>query len=302
MRRRHRRKDSEPLVPINGGRVMAAIEAAGLSVRRAAVHIGEKQATLNSIVKGTVKRCRSSRRTRLAGLLRCTEAWLGGEDVSPFGLPPWHSSDAGEERWPLVIDENFILRRLTADGHYAGPTKETPRYELRALYLGEKIVLAWRRDIEAGQQEAQDAIERLIGGSSNEDSWLLVLRLVQRLIACGWWRRLLISRPNSAVPLPVTPHDAEAETIWTWPVTEESRAEEVEASEAFAIAAADSLETVLRPWLIGTHSLGYDHFSTILKWTSGGMLIRPPLEKSQPRRGRKGKGLTGSRSKGKRWR
>lgn len=88
-----RRRD--PLVPVKGDRVEATIRLSGLSVRRFAQSIGEKQQTIDLIVQGITKRCRRSRMAKIArragGLV--TVRWLSGGDFSDqtalaLGRPP----------------------------------------------------------------------------------------------------------------------------------------------------------------------------------------------------------------------
>ena len=76
---------NDPLVPIDGIRLSAAIDWRGKAVNAVAREVGERQSTLNSIVNGEVKRCRRTRRTKLAQVLRVPTLWLGGEGDLPDG-------------------------------------------------------------------------------------------------------------------------------------------------------------------------------------------------------------------------
>jgi hypothetical protein len=86
-RRRNKRQGGiyggDPLVPIDGKRLLAAIDWRGLAVNAVARAVGEAQSTLNSIVNGEVERCRRARRTKLARVLRVPGEWLGGQGDLP---------------------------------------------------------------------------------------------------------------------------------------------------------------------------------------------------------------------------
>ena len=204
-RKKYRR---DLLVPISGERVAAGIELRGFSVRDAAKRLQEKQQTLDAIVQGGTRRCRASRRRRLSRLLRLSEDWLAGEDDPPLpGLPPWlPSATAVQIPWPdswrlssdlePTLDENLALYRPGA-----APGFDPPRYQLEWGYLAERVIEAWKRDIEAGSQEALQAIGRLQPGVLGEENWLWVIRCVARGLGLVWWRyRALTRSPAPDVP------------------------------------------------------------------------------------------------------
>ena len=158
--------------------------------------------------RGGRGRCIASRRRRLSRLLRLSEDWLAGEDDPPLpGLPPWlPSATAVQIPWPdswrlssdlePTLDENLALYRPGA-----APGFDPPRYQLEWGYLAERVIEAWKRDIEAGSQEALQAIGRLQPGVLGEENWLWVIRCVARGLGLVWWRyRALTRSPAPDVP------------------------------------------------------------------------------------------------------
>jgi len=278
-KRKHRRKAEEPLVPIDGARVRAAIEWAGLTVNRAATHVQVRQQTLDSIVRLKTKRCYESLRDKLATLLDLPAEWLGGEtDLLP-SLTPWLPYPGEAGRPPRVVDENLMGRPVPPDGDPTTRASLPPRYQLAAHQLGKKVLGAWKRDIERGNKEANEALARLGVGQWKKHEWERAAMLITRLLSAFWWRRLFLKPP----PLP-PPIDAErAYTDEEWfalsaKILKENRdviAEAAEAADELAAHAAAALSSALRPWFEGKRELSYRRFLETLQWASRGAGVTP---------------------------
>ena len=91
-RRRRAARRADPLVPIFSPHLRAAIQNQNLSVAAAARRLGESQQTLAHLVLGdSSKRCRRSRRAKLARMLQVSEEFLSEPTVQV--LPVYPSSD-----------------------------------------------------------------------------------------------------------------------------------------------------------------------------------------------------------------
>ena len=110
IKRKHRRKADEPLVPIDGSRVRAAIEWQRLTVNGAAKRMQVRQQTLDSIVRGKTKRCYHSLREKVAALLELPAEWLGGETDLVPGLTPWLPYPELTYRPPMVVEDRKSTR------------------------------------------------------------------------------------------------------------------------------------------------------------------------------------------------
>src|SRR5438552_13200550 len=90
VRRSHRRKWDDSLVPIRSDRLRAAMDLGNWSVTRLAEQLGkaENPQTVHQLAQGDgVKRCRASRRAGLAEALDAPEDWLaGGDYVVPLPI------------------------------------------------------------------------------------------------------------------------------------------------------------------------------------------------------------------------
>ena len=270
LRRPHRQKREEPLVPIKGARVRAAITWKGLSVNAAAKQIKVSQQTLDSIVRQKTLRCYQSLRDRLATLLGLPAGWLGGESatlpsLTPFSPPP----DLGYTP-PLWVDENLMVRRPGEEGTLP------PRYQLAAHDLWRQVAAAWRRDIDRGNTHATEALARLGTGSWNGRPWDRAQLLVTRWVSAFWWRRLFLLRLPS--PAPVDPErfsDAEWRALGEGMMLQNQRrlAEEHAAADELAAHATTALCVVLRPWFQGERDLAYDRFLAALEWAARGEAV-----------------------------
>jgi len=277
-KRKHRRKKEDPLVPIDGGRVRAAITWKGLSVNAAAARMGVSQRTLDSIVRGKTKRCYQSLRDKLARLVGRPATWLGGEtDLQP-ALTPWLPlPDLGYEP-PLWVDENIRIIRPPADGDLTQRTSLPPRYQLAAHDLSADILRAWRRDIEREHPDAQAAISRLAIGRWKKNPWDRAAMLITRLISAFWWRAALLSPrelPGAIDPQQLSEDDWKALGRKVRREAERMAAEQLAADDEFAASVAAALNTVLRPWLTGDRELNYKTFVGMLEWASAGFANHP---------------------------
>src|SRR6266566_6308145 len=263
-KRQHRRKREDPLVAINGERVRAAIEWKGLSVNGAAGRLNVSQQTLDSIVRGTTKRCYKSLRESLAGLLALPAAWLGGEtDLLP-SLTSWLPYPELGYQPPLWVDENMRIIRPSAGKGLTKRTTLPPRYQLAAHDLCKRIAEAWKRDIEQGTRDAKAALSQLAVGRWKKNPWDRAMMLVTRHASAFWWRRLFLK----PAPLPA-PVDPSKFTDDEWRALGEGRlAEDVAVDDRFAAAAASALTTALGPWFAGERELNYEGFVDVLERAS----------------------------------
>lgn len=270
IKRQHRRKSEDMLVPIDGARVRAAIDWKGLSVNGAAAQLRIKQQTLDSIVRSQTKRCYASLRDKLARLVGLPAAWLGGETDRLPSLTPWLPPPGLGYQPPLWVDENLRLVRPPREGEAAALP---PRYQLVAYELCGQIATAWRRDIDRGNRKAKAALSRLGTGEWKKNPWDRAMVLVTRFVSAFWWRRLFLD----PLPLPqaVDPDrftDAEWEALSKKMIRQnrERAASQLAAYDRFAVAAASALATTLEPWFSGEQELNYERFVAALEWASRG--------------------------------
>ena len=252
----------DPLVPISGRRLAAALELLGISVNQAGKYPGLKQQTVSYIVNGRTKRCRSSRRKRLADVVQVSEAWLAGDDVVPIEGFPFGLSSPPEELWrPHRTDEN--LRPFVVDS-----AELPPGYQLSWTQLTGQILVAWKRDIDAGVKGAAELLE-LFPGDFEGEAWPRVSTLLHRALGLTWWRlRLLVP-----IPLPEAPADLaelSPEEVWELALANERGMTppklSSEDADDFAKAGASAFETLLRPWVEGDKALNYGAVSVALGW------------------------------------
>ncbi len=279
VKRKHRRKAEESLVPIDGARVRAAIEWSGLTVNGAATRIKVRQQTLDSIVRGKTKRCYQSLRDRLAALLDLPAEWLGGETDLVPSLTPWLPYPELKTRPPRVVDENLMARQVPPEGDATLRSTLPPRYQLAAHKLGKEILAAWRRDIEAGNKEAKAALSRLGVGQWKKREWDRATMLTTRLVSAFWWRRLFLKPPP--LPEPIDPTRSYTDAEWfalgdkMMRENQERIVEELEAADQLAAHAAAALSAALRPWFEDKRELSYRRFLKTLEWASRGAGVTP---------------------------
>lgn len=283
----------DPLVLIDGTRLKAAIESVGLTVNKAAKRIGEKQQTLNSIVQRQTRRCRRSRRAKLAELLGYpfTEEWLGGETVTLPGLPPWLALQHSDSLPPIVADMNLFTRRISESGdviYAAGGLP--PRYEIATHALYSNIKKAWERDMQLGADGAVEAFEWLGEGKWAGHEWDRLLTALQFLLSVFWWRRFL-QRPlkydvlQAATINPEGDWDEEvrrsaealkgtvADPAW------DHHAESRTAADELGTAGVTALNTALGLWYEGRAKLDFDAFGRLLRWGLHGLSALKQREK-----------------------
>ncbi len=278
-KRKHRRKTEEELVPIDGARVRAAIEWAGLTVNGAATRLRVRQQTIDSIVRRKTKRCYESLREKLAALLELPAGWLGGETDLVPSLTPWLPYPGEKAPPPRMIDENLVARRVPTDGDATLRSSLPPRYQLAAHQLGQKILGAWKRDIERGNKEAKEALRLLAVGQWKKRDWDRAAMLITRLLSAFWWRRLFLKPPP--LPEPIDPARSYTDAEWfalAENVTRQNQeriAEGLEAADQLAAHAAAALSTALRPWFEDKRELSYRRFLETLEWASRGAGVTP---------------------------
>lgn len=243
-----------PLVPIDGARVRAAIrlQRDDRSVKATAEAIGVDHRTLDSIVQGKTLRTRESRLRGLSAFLHVSEAWLSGEDQAPVdGLPPW---DLGSPVIPgefgFHSDENFIRHRLDRK------VSDAPLYQLAWARMVERVIRAWKRDLEEGVPAAQSAIDLIQGAYPDLKLWSAVSLAVQRLMAVGWFRQVCLLPADHAEGAPF---------IFR------SREEQVLSADTWAKSVSEMLDVMLGPWFQGRQRLDYEFLVMLLRWAVAGM-------------------------------
>ncbi len=125
---RARGRQDDPMVPIYGPKMRAAMADRGLRVADVARRLKEQRQTVAYLAAGDgIKRSRRSRRARLAKLLGVSEQWLA-EPMAVF-IPLWVPAGAQQ----LVFGTEFSV--------------ETPRAQLATVRLLAKCVQACDRDL-----------------------------------------------------------------------------------------------------------------------------------------------------------
>ncbi len=275
-KRKHRRKKLEnPLVPIVGDRVRAAVEWRGLSVNAAATASRIPQQTLDSIVRGETKRCHRDRRDKLAELLALPPEWLGGEtDLMP-SLTPWPPYPGLDYTPPITADEMGRVHRVPDEGPTTQRFGLPPRYQLAAAELTNRVIQAWQRDIDKGSKEAQEVLLRLSVGEWKARPWDLVAMLVHRLISLFWWRRFFFRPP--LLPKPIDPNVSDEEWKAAAREQQSKMAKEATSTDALATSGVKALSAALEPWFQGTRELRYERLDKVLCWAWQGFGLRPEL-------------------------
>ncbi len=181
--RRHRlNRKEDPLVSLHSGNLRAAMELQGWTVttlaRRLTEHFPhahrENPQTLHHLAQGDgIKRCRQSRRARLAHILQAPEEWLGGGD---FTIPAVGYLPLAAELW------------------------RSPRLTLAVGRLMQRCAIACERDMPA----ADEVIELLlstVGRLISPRAWRGQLTVGPRVPR----------DPSRMVPLSATAEELEAE-------------------------------------------------------------------------------------------
>jgi hypothetical protein len=176
------------------------------------------------------------------------------------------------------VDENLGIIRPPAGGDLTQRTTFPPRYQLAANELCNGITGAWKRDIEAGEGEAEAALSQLAVGRWANNPWDRATMLITRLVSAFWWRRMFLKLPTPPDPVdPSRPTDTEWRAVSEKTMLKNrQRAREArEADDQCAADAASALATVLRPWFAGEQDLNYGWFVGVLEWASGGFGKNP---------------------------
>jgi hypothetical protein len=221
-----------PLVPVRGNRVRAALAWRGLSNREAAARLKKRGVDLTAqgldyITAGETRRCRRSVRSELARLCGppITAAYLGGEEN--LDLPPLPLS-----RYALKVPSapaDMLGSKVPGHPEPINPQRvrqspavsPPPRYELEAIRLAKLIAKAWERD-----REKEEEVPN-------------VLNEVRFLLSLPFWRKWIYEMGDLGAEFPSLKTRAlELESIET-------------ESDAFAAALARALTILLRPWLQG---------------------------------------------------
>lgn len=226
----------DPLVPIDGSRIEAALKAADLSRRECARLIGmrKEDAPKFDHVVTKQRRCRRSLRRKLASVLRrrigfVTEEWLSGE--GGLALP-----DGADLLW----DSNYRLRsgriyprsRRGDDGEIVSEPELyefPPGYELEAARLVQVLAQAIERDRAQG-----------IDHGLSEESLTVV---VSDLLSVLPWHAYIFGDDLQDV--------------------------DVEQANDFAVHMAEVVRHILRPWLAGERS-----FASVQGIDRGDRLLR----------------------------
>jgi lambda repressor-like predicted transcriptional regulator len=234
-----RRWKDDPLVDIHPEFLRATVDAIGWSIQRLAKEAGEESQTLDNLAKGTaMRRCRSTRRRRLAEALKVPESWLAGTSVA--------------------VPE---LSRFPREAALSLP----PRVQIAAGALFRRAASALRRDLKTPEIDAE-----VRAASVGED--LLIDRLcwsLFELIRPAQWRvQLTTWRPVEPVP---APHFPQAPGMLENPIGTRS-----EADERAALGLVHALEAALAPWFTGESRLDYDRLRVLVGYDVAGERPGPP--------------------------
>jgi hypothetical protein len=250
LRRQHRRKADEELVPISGEHIAAALESKNFSVNRAATSVGIRQQTLDTIVRGRTRRCYQSLREKLGRLVDVPAEWLGAEIQLLPSLESWWADRQADRIFLVQLHGPMVWE----------PLIPPPRHQLAAQALCSSITQAWKRDLEKGDKEAATALKRLADGKWKDRPWDRVMMQVAQILTADWWRRALLEPlPLIIVAGPVGLSDGERSAFKEGIDAQNERrwAEGWEAAGQFAAHAAAAWTVALTPWLTGDQRANY---------------------------------------------
>ncbi len=231
------REDSRaenPLVPISGEHVKAALKSKGLSVTAAAKKIGVEQTTLHYIVTGQTRNCHASLRRDLAKLLKQSQRFLEGKTTT---LP-------------------YAFERLFPVGNTIPIPFVPPHAQIIASNFIVRCIEQWERDIEAKTAPPPRGFNTLMGlwNQPPELRQGCVGMALYELLEPSRWRRTALALPSSEVPAVTSeqrdtamPGLIAAAEVVLGPWFEGSSP--LEYGKAYAL-----IEDVLReaPWFLGT--------------------------------------------------
>lgn len=223
---RARGKKDDPMVPVYSPNMRAAMADRKLRVADVARRLKEHQQTVAYLAAGEgIKRCRRSRRIRLAKLLEVSEQWLAEPTVMIMPLYP-----------PPGLENVFFG---------SGFPLESPRAQLATTRLLTKGAQACERDL--GDPTLRDAgVEET---ASSEEVTHYVARFVRELVRVEKWRKeLLVGLPD---PWFVASSMIEGESARSPHLPTDP---EEEAATLNLIAA---WEQILEPWFTGEAKLNF---------------------------------------------
>lgn len=273
-----------PLVPVDGRRVLAAIERAGKTVSEVARKARAPQQTVNSIVKkGLPGRCRLRTRRNLARALEVSESWLSGSPDAPLpGLAPWAvHPGVRDPELPFQLDENLF--RFPLEWNLEDAEERAARYQLAWTEVAELMINAWERDIENGVPEAKWALEMLRPQESGAPrvQWEEVIRGLQRLLSLAWWGPAVMTIIHELPERPEGPRGfftrRQAKRFSERNAREWQRRRDE--SDELAVAGASFLRCLLRPWFDGQAEMHYETLVEVLAWANNGMLTAERQER-----------------------
>jgi hypothetical protein len=224
-KRQHKYPD-DPMVTVDPTAVRAAIETSDLSLAEIAARLGrgENRQTIHAMTRGEqAKRCRRSRRQKLARALDVPEAWLSGEWLRP-------------QSEPLGGLASFAVLLISF--------ARSPRVSFAFMRLSERVSDAARGDSQARGKSPDQVTEEVIG-------------LVSELASPDAWRSSLLATPKgvpwAAPPKPMRPGIAGAfEWVRLTPDEEEA-----------TLSTLRVLTFALEPWLNGSAQLRLDQLRAI---------------------------------------
>lgn len=219
--------ESDPLVPIHPEFLRAAIAAHAWSIQKLAEATGNTSQTLDHLAKGSApKRCRLSRRARLAEVLEVPESWLEGRSVAVPELSQ--------------LPRDLALRM-------------SPRLQLAAGALFRKAAKALHRDVQT-PEAAADLRKHEIGESLLRDRlWYALFELIR---ADHWKAQLTTWR---------LPEDGASRFRPEAPGLLQDFAESrTESDDRAALGLVAALESALDSWFKGEARLDYDRLRVLL--------------------------------------
>ena len=243
--------EADPLVPIRGDRVAAALRWKELTVNSLATALGDNAQTLDLIVAGKTRRSRRSRRDRVAAHLGCPSEWLGGE-TELEGVVPQALLAGGTGRPGIVDEGGFMFSVTAAEGATGG---SSAAYHLACWDVSNQIIAAWERDIREGVAEASQAKESL--ESPEWPEWGRVRQAVKWLLSGINWRRSLLRRPTMEELGPLSPEEISERLLM---------------AEDFAVSQAKAFLAVLAPWLEGLRPVDYTELRVVLEYLLAGAI------------------------------
>lgn len=209
------------MVPLNPGRLLAALEAKGLSVAELAGVTGEKPQTLAHLLKHSRRNaCRLERRRKLAVALDVSEEFLAGQPLKLDAL-----------LYLPFPDELFGSARLT----------------LAVGGLFEKVISACQRDLDRAPAppDGNDGLS-----PDSEVLHFVILALAHLVSARSWQGHIIQQRPSKRKGYAWPPPNPWDPNLWS-PIDPDD--------EVVTLAFCRALAGTLTPWLEDKANLNYQH-------------------------------------------